>query len=138
MAASVEPVMQQQFFSLSPMAGQESFTPSDARPQHAMNHTPTTSSMLAALQQDTFPAGALGASASGFNSDAYGGLNYMDTSVTPEDSIPSVHQAGLAFSEYATTNTFDVATFSTQDLSLPANASEPERETETIKAEGAS
>ena len=119
------------------MAGQESFT-SEARPQHAMNHTPTTSSMLAALQQDPFPSGALDASASGFNSDAYGGLNYMDTSVTPEDSIPSVHQAGLAFSEYATTNTFDVATFSTQDLSLPANASEPERESETIKAEATS
>jgi regulatory factor X len=136
-AASVEPVMQQQFFSLSPMAGQESFTPSEARPQHAMSHTPTTSSMLAALQQDPFPAGALDASASGFNSDAYGGLNYMDTSVTPEDSIPSVHQAGLAFSEYATTNTFDVAPFSTQDLSLAGNG-EQERESDTIKAEAAS
>ncbi|KAG9317287.1 hypothetical protein JVU11DRAFT_1483 [Chiua virens] len=137
-AASVEPVMQQQFFSLSPMAGQESFTTTEARPQHAMNQTPTTSSMLAALQQDPFPTGALDASASGFNSDAYGGLNYMDTSVTPEDSIPSVHQTGLAFSEYATANTFDVTPFSTQDLSLPGNTSEPERETETIKAEGAS
>ncbi|KAF8450724.1 hypothetical protein L210DRAFT_3609019 [Boletus edulis BED1] len=132
-AASVEPVMQQQFFSLSPMAGQESFTPSEARPQHA-----TTSSMLAALQHDPFPTGALDASASGFNSDAYGGLNYMDTSVSPEDSIPSVHQAGLAFSEYATANTFDVTPFSTQDLSLSGHASEPERETDTIKAEAAS
>jgi regulatory factor X len=134
-AASVEPVMQQQFFSLSPMAGQESFTSSEARPQHPMNHTPTTSSMLAALQQDPFPGGALDASTSAFNSDAYG-LNYMDTSVTPEDSIPSVHQAGLAFSEYATTNTFDVTPFSTQDLSLPS--SEPERETESIKTEAVS
>lgn len=117
------------------MAGQESFTSSEARPQHPMNHTPTTSSMLAALQQDPFPGGALDASTSAFNSDAYG-LNYMDTSVTPEDSIPSVHQAGLAFSEYATTNTFDVTPFSTQDLSLPS--SEPERETESIKAEAVS
>ncbi|KAF9221975.1 hypothetical protein BS17DRAFT_784230 [Gyrodon lividus] len=134
-AASVEPVMQQQFFSLSPMAGQESFSTVESRPQHAMNHTPTTSSMLAVLQQDPFPAGALDASASGFNSDPYGGLNYMDTAVTPEDSIPSVHQAGLSFSEYATTNTFDVASFSTQELSLPGNATEPEREVESVKAE---
>lgn len=137
-AASVEPVIQQQFFSLSPMAGQESFNTIEARPQHAMNHTPTTSSMLAALQHDPFPPGALDASASGFNSDAYGGLNYMDTAVTPEESIPSVHQAGLSFSEYATTNTFDVASFSTQELSLSGNSSEPERELESIKAEAAS
>ncbi|KIJ20028.1 hypothetical protein PAXINDRAFT_160678 [Paxillus involutus ATCC 200175] len=137
-AASVEPVMQQQFFSLSPMAGQESFNTVEARPQHAMNHTPTTSSMLAVLQHDPFPAGALDASASSFNSDAYGGLNYMDTAVTPEDTIPSVHQAGLSFSEYATTNTFDVASFSTQELSLPGNATEPEREVDSVKAEAAS
>ena len=51
-AASVEPVVQQQFFSLSPMPGQESF------PNTTMAHTPTTTSMLAALQADSF-AGTL-------------------------------------------------------------------------------
>jgi len=140
-AASVEPVIQQQFFSLSPMAGQESFNGMEARSQqHAINRTPTTSSMLAALQQDPFPTGALDTSGPGFGSDAYGGLNYMDaTSVPPDDSITSVHQAGLSFSDYATANTFDVASFTSQDLSLaPGNAAEPEREAEPIKVETAS
>ncbi|KAI6113671.1 hypothetical protein EV401DRAFT_2058652 [Pisolithus croceorrhizus] len=138
-AASVEPVIQQ-FFSLSPMAGQESFSGLEARSQqHAIHRVPTTSSMLAALQQDPFPTGALDTSAPAFGSDAYGGLNYMDASVPPDDSISSVHQAGLSFSDYATTNTFDVASFTPQDLSLaPGNATEPDREAEPIKVETAS
>ncbi|KAI6035382.1 hypothetical protein F5J12DRAFT_23736 [Pisolithus orientalis] len=138
-AASVEPVIQQ-FFSLSPMAGQESFSGLEARSQqHAIHRAPTTSSMLAALQQDPFPPGALDTSAPGFGSDAYGSLNYMDASVPPDDSISSVHQAGLSFSDYATTNTFDVASFTPQDLSLaPGNTTEPDREAEPIKVETAS
>jgi len=138
-AASVEPVMQQQFFSLSPMAGQESFNTMETRSaQHVMNHTPTTSSMLAALQQDPFPTGALDASSSGFNADAYGGLNYMDTSVQPDDSIPPVHQSGLSFSDYAPGNTFDVASFATQDLGMNTSSGtngEQDRETESVKTE---
>lgn len=139
-AASVEPVMQQQFFSLSPMAGQESFNTMESRPaQHVMNHTPTTSSMLAALQQDPFPAGALDASTSGFNADAYGSLNYMDTSVQPEDAIPPVHQSGLSFPDYGSGNSFDVASFATQDLGMTPSTSatngEQDREAEPIKAE---
>lgn len=138
-AASVEPVIQQ-FFSLSPMAGQENFSGLEARSQqHAIHRIPTTSSMLAALQQDPFPTGALDTSAPAFGSDAYGGLNYMDASVPPDDSISSVHQAGLSFSDYATTNTFDVASFTPQDLSLaPGNVTEPDREVEPIKVETAS
>jgi len=132
--------MQQQFFSLSPMAGQESFNNMESRPaQHVMNHTPTTSSMLAALQQDPFPAGALDASTSGFNADAYGSLNYMDTSVQPEDAIPPVHQSGLSFSDYGAGNSFDVASFATQDLGMAPSTSgtngEQEREAEPIKTE---
>ncbi|KAG1754047.1 uncharacterized protein EDB91DRAFT_1043481 [Suillus paluster] len=138
-AASVEPVMQQQFFSLSPMAGQESFNTMESRSaQHVMSHTPTTSSMLAALQQDPFPTGALDASSSGFNADAYGGLNYMDTSVQPEDGIPPVHQSGLSFSDYAPGNSFDVASFATQDLGMNTSSGtngEQDREAEPVKTE---
>ncbi|KAG8900020.1 hypothetical protein FRB99_006295 [Tulasnella sp. 403] len=74
--ASVEPVMQQQYLSLSPMPGQEftgaatassSVLPSmPSHPHHAsitaqlMDHTPTTSSMLAALHDSysTHPTGS--------------------------------------------------------------------------------
>ncbi|KAG9050540.1 hypothetical protein FS837_004724 [Tulasnella sp. UAMH 9824] len=62
--ASVEPVMQQQYLALSPMPGQEFTGPATAtgnsvlpaHPHHSsltaqlMDHTPTTTSMLAALQ----------------------------------------------------------------------------------------
>lgn len=73
--------MQQQYFSLSPMAGQESFGPTG----HVLAHTPTTSSMLAALHQDGFLTGAGldHSSASQFGSDAYSGMggfiDNMDT-----------------------------------------------------------
>ncbi|KAL4081873.1 hypothetical protein V8B97DRAFT_1862803 [Scleroderma yunnanense] len=139
-AASVEPVMQQQFFSLSPMAGQESFNGMEVRSQqHAIHRTPTTSSMLAALQQDPFPTGALDTSTPGFGSDAYGELNYMNASVPSDDSISSVHQAGLSFSDYATANPFEVASFTPQDLSLASGtAAETDREAEPIKVETAS
>lgn len=138
-AASVEPVMQQQFFSLSPMAGQENFNAMDVRPQHLMAHTPTTSSMLAALQNDPFPAGALDPSSSAFNSDAYGSLSYMDTSAPQDESLPTVHQTSLSFGDFSGSgNTFDVGTFP-QDLGMSAGtpASEPENGTEpdTVKTE---
>lgn len=101
-AASVEPVMQQQFFSLSPMAGQESFGPTG----HILAHTPTTSSMLAALQQDTFAAGA-GLdhnSASQFGSDAYGGMgSFMDNMDTAGSTSVVVDDGAAAslFGDYS-------------------------------------
>ncbi|KAJ7283643.1 hypothetical protein C8J57DRAFT_1498673 [Mycena rebaudengoi] len=136
-AASVEPVMQQQFFTLSPMAGQENFNSMDVRPQHLMAHTPTTSSMLAALQNDPFPAGSLDPNASGFNSDAYGSLSYMDTSAPQDDSLPAVHQSSLSFGDFSGPgNTFDVSGFS-QDLmhSSATPSTDPDNDSEPVKTE---
>lgn len=135
-AASVEPVMQQQFFTLSPMAGQESFNSLDVRPQqHMMAHTPTTSSMLAALQNDPFPSGSLDPSSSAFNSDAYGSLSYMDTSAPQDDS----HQSGLSFPDFSGSgNSFDVTNFGSQDLGMNSSAtpgSEPDPDPEPVKTE---
>ncbi|THG95807.1 hypothetical protein EW026_g5911 [Hermanssonia centrifuga] len=139
-AASVEPVMQQQFFSLSPMAGQESFgNPLDVRPSHTMMaHTPTTSSMLAALQADTFGSSSFGAD--------FASLSYMDPSPissTPNDSLP-VHPSGLTFTDYVNgASSFDVhlSGFTPEDLGLsasgtpPSTASEPDSEPEAVKTE---
>ncbi|KAJ6539354.1 hypothetical protein B0H19DRAFT_1213317 [Mycena capillaripes] len=135
-AASVEPVMQQTFFSLSPMAGQETFNSMDVRPQHLMAHTPTTSSMLAALQNDPFPAGSLDPSTSAFNSDAYGSLSYMDTSASQDDSLPAVHQSSLSFGDFSGSgNTFDGFP---QDLGMHSSgtpSSEPDNDPEPVKTE---
>ncbi|KAJ3880319.1 hypothetical protein F5051DRAFT_348585 [Lentinula edodes] len=139
-AASVEPVMQQQFFSLSPMAGQENFNAMDVRPQHLMANTPTTSSMLAALQNDPFPAGSLDPSASSFNSDAYGSLSYMDTSSSQDNPIPNV-QSDLSFPDFSNSgNAFDVPSAFSQDMGLAASVtpgSEPDHtsDSEGVKAE---
>lgn len=134
-AASVEPVMQQQFFSLSPMAGQETFNGMDVRPQHLMANTPTTSSMLAALQNDPFPAGSLDPSASSFNSDAYGSLSYMDTSSSQENPLPNV-QADLSFPDFSSSgNGFDVPGFS-QDMGMPASATPGSEPDHTSDSEG--
>ncbi|KAI0045297.1 hypothetical protein FA95DRAFT_131200 [Auriscalpium vulgare] len=141
-AASVEPVMQQHFFTLSPMIGQEAFGNNmDSRPAHqVMSHTPTTSSMLAALQQDAYPAGALDGSTA-FNSDNYGLPAYMDTSAAQDDPLANVHQSGLSFSDYVTGsgNAFDVAAFNPQDLNMGASgasaANEHDSEVEGVKAE---
>ncbi|KAJ6599059.1 hypothetical protein DFH09DRAFT_1129980 [Mycena vulgaris] len=137
-AASVEPVMQQQFFTLSPMAGQESFNAMDVRPQHLMAHTPTTSSMLAALQNDPFPSGSLDPSSSAFNSDAYGSLSYMDTSASQDDSLPPVHQSSLSFGDFSGSgNAFDVSGFP-QDLGMHSSgtpSSEPDNDPEPVKTE---
>jgi len=138
-AASVEPVMQQQFFSLSPMAGQESFGSMDVRPQHMMAHTPTTSSMLAALQHDSYGSGSLDPTGSAFNPDAYGSMSYMDSAAGQEDALGSGHQPGLSFSDFTGSGgAFDVGSFTSQDLSLNAvtPSSEPEQhEAESTKAE---
>ncbi|KAL1747446.1 hypothetical protein HDZ31DRAFT_31838 [Schizophyllum fasciatum] len=140
-AASVEPVMQQQFFSMSPMAGQESFGAPGM-----MAHTPTTSSMLAALQNESFPGGPLDAQ-TGFSADAYASLSYMDTPAPADAGMaPTVEHLnagepmpgaaehagmhgdhlstaehmsdhGLTFAEFgATGGAFDVPGFGAQDL----------------------
>ncbi|KAJ8086643.1 hypothetical protein AAF712_001975 [Marasmius tenuissimus] len=138
-AASVEPMMQQQFFSLSPMAGQENFNSLDVRPQHLMAHTPTTSSMLAALQSDTFPAGSIDPSAS-FNSDAYNGLSYMDTTASNDAPLSNVHSSDLSFGDFSSSvNSFDGGFSSSQDMNMQASAtpgSESDHEHEaTVKTE---
>lgn len=104
--ASVEPVVQQAFFSLSPMAGQETFSHNLDRPSshhgtssadgldggsgnshstshHAthshITHPPTTSSMLAVLN-DPFPSSGLDSATNSFNPSSYTpGLSYMET-----------------------------------------------------------
>ncbi|KAH0587552.1 DNA-binding protein RFX2 [Termitomyces sp. J132] len=132
-AASVEPVMQQQFFPLTPMAGQESFNALEVRPHQMMAITPTTSSMLAALQNDPFPSGSIDPASTSYNSDAYNPL-YMDTSSNPDE--PS--QPGLSFTDFSGTgNAFDVTNSPFPDLSInPATpASEPEAESKPVKTE---
>ncbi|KAG6900962.1 hypothetical protein C0993_004399 [Termitomyces sp. T159_Od127] len=135
-AASVEPVMQQQYFTLSPMAGQESFSTLEVRPQHLMAVTPTTSSMLAALQNDPFPGGSIDPTSTSFSSDAYNTLSYMDTSSTSDE--PS--QSGLSFTDFSSTgNAFDVTNSTFQDLGISSStttpASEPEVDSKPVKTE---
>jgi regulatory factor X, other len=135
-AASVEPVMQQNFFSLGP---DEGFGSMDVRPQNMMAHTPTTSSMLAALQQDSFGP-SLDPSASAYNPDGYGPMAYMDTS-SNHDDLGSSHQPGLSFSDFTPPGGFDVPSFTSPDLGLSTAvtpASEPEQskqEQENAKAD---
>ena len=129
-AASVEPVMQQQFFTLSPMAGQESFGHhlDVGRPHAGMIHTPTTSSMLAALQADSFTVDSFGAD--------FVLPSYMDTSpAAPDDAMPgSIPQSsGMTFADFSgASGAFDVSSaFTPADLSLPsggtpASSGEPE------------
>lgn len=132
--------MQQQFFSLSPMPGQESFpnTTLDVRPAPSMAHTPTTSSMLAALQADTF-AGTLDPSATTFGPDAFNSLSYLDGASSHDDAL-TVHTTGLSFSDYGA-NSFDVPAFTPQDLGIsgsgtpPSASSEPENESDSVKSE---
>lgn len=91
-AASVEPVIQQQFFTLSPMAANDQFMHSlDARgPSSLMAHTPTTSSMLAALQ-DSFVNGTLDNTGTTFSSESFNGIHYMEPTVPQEESLDGVH-----------------------------------------------
>jgi len=121
------------------MAGQESFGSMDGRSQHLMAHTPTTSSMLAALQHDSFGSGSLDPSGATFNPDAYTSMSYMDTSAAQDDGLGSGHhQSGLSFSDFnGSGNTFDVSSFNPQELGLSAStpASESEHESEPVKLE---
>lgn len=110
----MEPVVQQAFFTLSPMAGQESFSSTLDR-STSMGHTPTTSSMLAALN-DPFPSvsSTLDPTATSFNPSSYAA--YMDTSSGGADSAQS--SASMSFGEFVPgsgDNSFDVPGFP-QDL----------------------
>lgn len=85
--------------------------------------------MLAALQQDPFPAPSLDTTSSGFNSDAYGPLSYMDTASQDESghSFPDFPGAG---------NSFDVAGFAPPELGMNAGtSSEPDHDPEPVKSE---
>jgi regulatory factor X len=137
-AASVEPVMQQHFITLSPMIGHDSFGTN--QPAHLMNHTPTTSSMLAALQQEPYPSGPLDPSSTGFAPDNYGLPPFMDTSGGQDDALGGVHPGGLSFPDYVTSSgsTFDV-TFTPQDLGISTSgpaSGEQGSEGEVVKTEG--
>jgi len=116
--------MHQQFFTLSPMAGQETFNTIETRPsQPTLAHTPTTSAMLAALQQDSFPTPSLDTSATAFAPDAYNSLAYIDTPISQDDSVTPARPPAV-FPEYVTA-------FTPQDLGLSTHtpaSSEPENE----------
>jgi len=135
-AASVEPVMQQNFYSLGADQGYGSM---DVRPQNMMAHTPTTSTMLAALQQDTYGA-SLDPTGSAYNPDGYGPMAYMDTA-NHDDPLGSAHQPGLSFSDFtASGGTFDVPGFASQDLGLsnavtPGSDPDQSQESEVSKAD---
>jgi regulatory factor X len=130
-AASVEPVMQQNFFSLGADGGYGSM---EVRPQNMMAHTPTTSSMLAALQQEPYGP-SLDATGSAYNPDGYGPMAYMDTGANHDDPLGSTHQSGLSFSDFTSPGgTFDVPSFASQDLGL-SNAGTPLSEPEQPKQE---
>lgn len=118
------------------MAGQENFNALDVRPQHLMAHTPTTSSMLAALQNDAFPVGSLDPTSSAYNPDAFGSMSYMDTA-SQDDS--SVHASGLAFADFSGGGpSFDVSGFGSQELGMHASGtpgSESDHDPEPVKSE---
>jgi regulatory factor X len=123
--------MQQNFFSLGP---DEGFGSMDVRPQNMMAHTPTTSSMLAALQQEPYGP-SLDPTGSAYNPDGYGPMAYMDTSNNHDDPLGSTHQSGLSFSDFTSSGSgFDVPSFSSQDLSL-SNAGTPGSDPEQSKQE---
>ena len=126
-AASVEPVMQQQFYSSLP--GDDGFGSMDMRPT-LMAHTPTTSSMLAALQNDSFGGSAMDPSSSAFNNEPFGSISYMDHSAS-QDDLSSNHQAGLPFTDFAgASGHYDVGGFGSQDLGLSAGVHTPASESD--------
>ena len=117
------------------MAGQENFGAIDARANHMMAQTPTSSSMLAALQQD-FPTGSLDPTS--FGADPYGAINYMDSSAAQDESLSSGHQATLGFADFTgSANPFDSTSFTPHDLgSLSATgtpASDSEHDNDATK-----
>jgi regulatory factor X len=178
-AASVEPVMQQQFFTLSPMPGQESFSAASLEvpssmssmggmsgmagmssmmasssaaaaasesmqrhaqslSQHGMIHTPTTSSMLAALQNDPFPVDSFGDfGLPSFMEGSMGnmsGMSNMSNMSHMSNGGDGGHghgghgghddsASGMTFPDFGSAGTpFDVSSsFAPSELSLPAS-----------------
>lgn len=127
-AASVEPVMQQQFFQLSPMPGQEHF----GSAAQMMAQTPTTSSMMAALQQNDYPS-SLDATSSGYStSDAFGSMSYMDTNNHHSNTDEPHHPPGISFGDFpGQSGAFDVGAFTSQDHHLSMQAGTPNSEPES-------
>lgn len=136
-AASVEPVIQQQFFTLSPMNGQEYAGPT---PSTMLSETPTTSSMLAALHE-SFSAGPLDPN----NTDSYMSMNFVDPTNAPHDD--GMTNVNGMFGDFSGPS-FDVPTFTPQDLGLNADAasvhtassdhSSPEQKHDAVKDEKSS
>ncbi|CAE6392198.1 unnamed protein product [Rhizoctonia solani] len=126
-AASVEPVIQQQFFTMS---DQDTLAPPDfanAMDARMQNHlTPTTSSMLAALN-DSFPT-SLDASASAFHhSGPYDSMGFGQSSQT-DLSNPG-------FGDFAGPSGFDMASAFSQD-SVPHPPSDGSPEPSSAAQEG--
>jgi len=124
-AASVEPVMHQQYLTLSPMQGHEPFPNGvDPRSQHVMDQTPTSSSMLATINNDPFVAAPMDANGSQFHPNPYASLQYgpMDGSTAAADGLlqsMSGVSSGMPFTDFAqgAGSTFDMASFA-QEISL--------------------
>jgi regulatory factor X 1/2/3 len=124
------------------MAGQESFPQNLDRPSQ-MSHTPTTSSMLAALN-DPFPANSLDPAATSFNPSSYNNtMSYMDATPSHNDALAPPSQQSMSFGEFVpgSDNSFDVPGFP-QDLpgmassATPAAQSERDVVEESVKEEG--
>lgn len=136
-AASVEPVIQQQFFTLSPMNGQE-YT--GAAQTTMLSETPTTSSMLAALHE-SFSAGPLDP----HSADSYMSMGFVDpTNPSHDEGMPNVN--GM-FGDFGGPS-FDVPSFTPHDLGLNNDASSvhsassghssPEQKNDSVKDEKSS
>lgn len=69
-----------QFLSLTADTVDDSDSFGSNQLSHLMSHTPTTSSMLAPLQQELYTSGPLDPSSTGFGADNYGLPPFMDTS----------------------------------------------------------
>ncbi|KLO18104.1 hypothetical protein SCHPADRAFT_820405 [Schizopora paradoxa] len=129
-AASVEPVIQQQFFTLSPMGGQEGAhaNAANAYPGGILNDTPTTSSMLAALH-DSFASGGLdggvgGSGPGGFASDFNVPMAFVDSQANGNGGAGGAEQGGIGgmdgmFSDFGVAGTpFEVPPFTPSDLGV--------------------
>lgn len=128
-AASVEPVIQQQFFTMSPMGDHDNLAPPDfanAMDARMQNHlTPTTSSMLAVLN-DSFPA-SLDASAAAFHNSAYDNMQFGQSTMgagSQSDLIaPLATHHNMAFSEFGGPSNFDMSAFPQDALPHPPSHS---------------
>ncbi|QRV87638.1 RFX-like transcription factor daf-19 [Ceratobasidium sp. AG-Ba] len=139
-AASVEPVIQQQFFTMSPMGDQDNLAPPDfanAMDARMQSHlTPTTSSMLAVLN-DSFPA-SLDATASAFHSSAYDGMQFGQANQSDLIAPLATHH-NVPFSDFGGPSNFDMPAFPQDAIPHPpSHSGSPEPGLgEPVKDEGA-